>query len=78
MRTKDLSQGEIGAIDAAAVLVYQSKPGGVAAVRELANLLRWEEYDRCKDCDETLPVLDGCCLVCGSVITILEEEFFDA
>ena len=68
MRTKDLSREEIRGLDATAALVYQSKPGGVYAVCDLAKMLRWEEYDRCEPCDETLPILDGCCLVCGSAL----------
>lgn len=75
MRTKDLSREEIDAIDATAVLVYQSKPGGVYAVRELANLLQWEEYGPCEPCeDDEVPMLDGSCMICGTkAITSIEE-----
>lgn len=77
MRTQDLTSDDIRALDATAVLVYQSKSGGVYGVCELAKLLQWEEYNRCEPCDEMLPVLDGCCMVCGTMLATTEEDEMD-
>lgn len=66
MKTSDLILDDRRALDRVACLLYDSKPGGATAVRNLAATLRWEEWDICEPCDSEQPILDGCCLVCGS------------
>ena len=67
MKTSDLDRNDVLALDAVASLLYESKPGGAPAVRDLARALRWEEHGPCEPCeDENVPMLDGCCMICGS------------
>lgn len=66
MKTSDLSFENIRALDDVAYMLYESKSGGATAVHNLASALGWEEYDICEPCDTEQPILDDCCLVCGS------------
>lgn len=75
MKTSDLDDHYIRAIDSVASLLYQSKPGGAAAVNGLARALRWEEYGPCEPCDDSnAPMLGGCCMVCGESATTTTRE----
>ena len=67
MKTSDLDLRRVRSIWDIAVLLYDSKPGGPEAVHDLARALRWEEYGPCEPCeDSNAPMLDGCCMACGS------------
>lgn len=74
MNTNDLDPDEIAALDRTAMLLYTSYPGGISAVCDLANLLKWDEFAYCDLCDNTLPMLHEHCMACGSEITSTEEE----
>lgn len=66
MRTNDLTDNERKSLDDVAHLLYQDKRGGRAAIYALAKLLGWEEYGPCDPCEDRAPMLDSCCLICGT------------
>lgn len=75
MKTSDLTLRQEESLDDVAYLMYQAKPGGVAGVHTLARLLGWEEYGPCEPCeDDSAPMLDGCCMVCGENATTTTRE----
>jgi hypothetical protein len=68
MKNADLTRAEIDSLDGIAFILYASKAGGTTAVRDLAKLLRWEEFHNCERCETETPTLDRCCMACGNAI----------
>ena len=51
-----------------AVEIYNSE--GVGAVYKYADQIGLDEHGTCVDCEDEVPICeDGCCLICGSLIS---------